>query len=341
MLTNDFFYNLPDELIAQYPTDQRDASRLLYIGKENVIDDGSFCDISSYLRKGDLLVLNDTRVISARLFARKETGGKVEIMLERILDEKLLLVQLRFNKPPKLESKLIVDNSITFEVLECRGDMYLLQYKGNGSVADIFDLHGSIPLPPYIKRDVSVKDLERYQTVFSKNKGAVAAPTAGLHFTDQVLNNLQKVGIDNVKLTLHVGSGTFKPVRVNNISEHKMHNEYMQLRKEVADKINLVKKKGGRIIAVGTTVIRALETAASAREVSCYEGDTDIFIYPGFKFNIADMLLTNFHLPESTLLMLVCAFAGKDNIMGAYQHAIDRKYRFYSYGDAMLIAGNS
>jgi len=339
MQTSDFSYDLPEELIAQYPTTNRDSSRLLCLASENQITDASFKQFSEYLKPGDLIVLNDTRVIPARLFARKETGGKVEILLERIRDEKTLLVQLRASKSPKPGARLSLDENTDFEVMGRKGDMFLLAYDGEEQLTDVLNRLGHMPLPPYIGRADESADKERYQTVFSNKPGAVAAPTAGLHFTEQLLDSLKKNGIDNAKLTLHVGAGTFQPVRVDDVTKHQMHSEYMCVPPEVVEKINETKRKGGRVLAVGTTVVRSLETAARNGELSSFEGDTDIFIYPGFKFKVVDMLLTNFHLSESTLLMLVCAFAGQKNIMNAYQHAIKEKYRFYSYGDAMLITG--
>jgi S-adenosylmethionine:tRNA ribosyltransferase-isomerase len=337
MKTSDFSYDLPEELIAQYPTVDRDSSRLLCLEPEGKIVDTSFRQFEKFLKPGDLIVLNDTRVIPARLFARKETGGKVEIMLERIRDEKTLLVQLRASKTPNPGSKLLLDEKISFEVLGRSGDMFLLDYEGEEQLTDVLNRLGHMPLPPYINREDEGEDIDRYQTVFSEKLGAVAAPTAGLHFTTHLLDELKNNGIDNTKLTLHVGAGTFQPVRVDNIANHQMHSEYVRVPIEVVEKINETKRIGGRILAVGTTVVRSLETAARDGQLSSFEGDTDIFIYPGFKFNVVDMLLTNFHLSESTLLMLVCAFAGKEYVMNAYQHAIKEKYRFYSYGDAMLI----
>ncbi len=341
MKTSDFSYVLPEELIAQYPNEDRDSSRLLCLESENRITDTTFIQIEDYLKPGDLIVLNDTRVIPARLFAKKQTGGKVEIMLERIRDEKTLLVQLRASKSPKPGTQLLLDENTSFEVVGRKGDMFLLNYGGEEQLADIIDRFGHMPLPPYIDRADEVTDKERYQTVFSDKLGAVAAPTAGLHFTTQLLDELKNKDIDNTKLTLHVGAGTFQPVRVDDVDEHQMHSEYMRVPLEVVEKINETKRNGGRVLAVGTTVVRSLETAARNGEFSSFEGETDIFIYPGFKFKVVDLLLTNFHLSESTLLMLVCAFAGQENIMNAYQHAIKEKYRFYSYGDAMLINKNA
>ncbi|HIF49933.1 MAG TPA: tRNA preQ1(34) S-adenosylmethionine ribosyltransferase-isomerase QueA [Thiotrichaceae bacterium] len=337
MKTSDFSYDLPEELIAQYPTEDRDSSRMLCLESDSLITDSTFKQFADYLKPGDLIVLNDTRVIPARLFARKETGGKIEIMLERIRDDKTLLVQLRASKSPKPGTRLLLDENTSFEVLGRSGDMYLLSYDGAEQLTDVLNRLGHMPLPPYIDREDEGEDKERYQTVFSDKPGAVAAPTAGLHFTEQLLNELKEKGIDNTRLTLHVGAGTFQPVRVDDVKNHKMHSEYARVPIEVVEKINETKRNGGRVLAVGTTVVRSLETAARHDELTSFEGDTDIFIYPGFKFKIVDMMLTNFHLSESTLLMLVSAFAGKENIMNAYQHAIKEKYRFYSYGDAMLI----
>jgi len=337
MKTSDFSYDLPDELIAQYPATQRDASRMLVLNPASDITDAQFEQFADYLKPGDLIVLNDTRVIPARLFAKKETGGKVEIMLERIQDDTTMLVQLRASKSPKPGTALILDDKTRFEVKGRQDDMFLLDYAGKEPLTDLLDRLGHMPLPPYIDRNDEALDLERYQTVFSNTPGAVAAPTAGLHFTDQLLDALSSRGVENTKLTLHVGAGTFQPVRAEDISQHQMHSEYMRVSQSVVDKINETKKNGGRVLAVGTTVVRSLESAARGGELTSFEGDTDIFIYPGFQFNVVDLLLTNFHLPESTLLMLVCAFAGKDNVMHAYNHAIKEKYRFYSYGDAMLL----
>ncbi len=341
MKTSDFSYELPEELIAQHPASDRDNSRMLCLESGGKITDSAFKQLADYLRSGDLIVLNDTRVIPARLFARKETGGKVEIMLERIRDEKTLLAQLRASKAPKAGTCLLLDEKTNFEVLGRSGDMYLLGYEGEEKINDVLNRLGHMPLPPYIDRDDEIEDKERYQTVFSDKLGAVAAPTAGLHFTEQLLEELKSSGIDNTRLTLHVGAGTFQPVRVDNITNHQMHSEYAHVPIDVVEKINETKQNGGRVLAVGTTVVRSLETAARDGELSSFEGDTDIFIYPGFKFKVVDMLLTNFHLSESTLLMLVCAFAGKEKILDAYQHAIKEKYRFYSYGDAMLIMGKA
>ncbi len=341
MLTRDFSYRLPKKLIAQYPSAERGGDRLLVVGPSGRFRDAAFRQLPDYLQAGDLIVLNDTRVLPARLFARKETGGKVEIMLERICDEKRLLAQLHGARSLAPGALLQLDDNISLRVVERRGRLFLLDYAGKESLTRIFERLGHVPLPPYINRDDNNLDRERYQTVFAEHPGAVAAPTAGLHFSEEILKTLATNGIDNVRLTLHIGAGTFQPVRVDNITEHHMHKEYMNLSDAAVDRIRATKNNGGRIIAVGTTVVRGLETAAQDGVLKAYRGDTDIFIYPGFHFNIVDMILTNFHLPESTLLMLVCAFSGKNNIMAAYQHAIDKEYRFYSYGDGMLLTGRA
>ena len=341
MQTSDFHYVLPEELIAQHPVEERDQSRLLVLDADGKYTDSSFKQLPDYLSPGDLLVLNDTRVIPARLFASKETGGKVEIMLERILDDHHLLVQLRVSKSPKTDAVLLIDNKPVFKIKERQGDMYVLTYLDNLSISSFLDLHGHMPLPPYIDREDQPADRERYQTVYSSKPGAVAAPTAGLHFTEDLFRQLRQKSIESIALTLHVGAGTFQPVRVKDIKQHQMHSEYLTVSKDVVARINSTKAAGGRVIAVGPTVVRALETAAREGQLKPYRGDTNIFIYPGFTFNAVDMLITNFHLPESTLLMLVCAFAGKQKVMRAYHHAIEQQYRFFSYGDAMLITRNT
>ena len=337
MLTKDFSYNLPGDLIAQTPADQRGARRMLVLEKGYGISDTLFQKLPEYLQSGDLIVLNDTSVIPARLFLEKESGGKVELMLERIIDKQELIVQLRANKTLKSGMNLILNDKKIFLIKKKIEDMFLLNYFGEDEIIDLFNKFGHIPLPPYIKRIDNSIDKNRYQTIFSNKPGAVAAPTAGLHFTKEMLDKLSESGIQNVKLTLHVGAGTFQPVRENYVYDHKMHSEYMSIDEDVIKKIIETKNHGGRILAVGTTVVRSLESAVNNGVLTAFKGETNIFIYPGYKFNIVDMLLTNFHLPESTLLMLVCAFAGKENVMEAYHHAISKKYKFYSYGDAMLL----
>ena len=337
MLTKDFLYSLPDNLIAQYPASERGESRMLVLDEVRKISDKKFKDIIGYLTSDDLIVLNDTRVIPARLFLEKETGGKVELIIERILNKDKLIAQLRSNRKLKLDTCLFLDNKKIFQIKEKVDDMFLLYYLGEDEIMELFDRSGHIPLPPYIKRVDENIDKERYQTVFSKKLGAVAAPTAGLHFTKEILEKISFEGIDSTKLTLHVGAGTFQPVREIDITQHKMHNEKVSISQKTVDKITATKSRGGRIVAIGTTVVRALESAVINGTLEPYEGETDIFIYPGYEFNIVDGLITNFHLPESTLLMLVCAFGGRNNILEAYSHAIKKEYKFYSYGDAMLI----
>ncbi len=339
MKTKDFHYELPEALIAQHPPKKRDGGRLLVLSADGELIDSQFPRIDEYLKPGDLLVLNDTKVIPARVYANKESGGRIEIMLERIVNANNVIALLRSSKAPKAGSQLYINDLPIFRVIGRDDDMFQLQFIGGGELTDFLDTYGHIPLPPYINREDELQDKERYQTVFSDKPGAVAAPTAGLHFTDEILNKLNANGVENVRLTLHVGAGTFQPVRVDDVKQHKMHSEFMSVNNTVVDKIKQVKRNDGRVIAVGTTVVRSLETAAAGGQLKPYEGETSIFIYPGFQFNVVDLLITNFHLPESTLLMLVSAFAGKENIMHAYQHAVREKYRFFSYGDAMLLEG--
>jgi len=338
MRRDEFSYQLPEELIAQFPTEQRGNSRLLaMVCPSGELTDLEFSNFPGLLKAGDLLVFNDTRVIPARLFGNKETGGKVEILLERILDNQQMLAQVRASKSPKPGSMIHLQGGIRLELMERQEDMFVLDVIGEMSVLELLQQVGHIPLPPYIQRDDDVEDIERYQTVYAKKPGAVAAPTAGLHFTDKLMQEITEQGIDSVYVTLHVGAGTFQPVRVDNIEEHQMHSEYLEVSADVCEKVKQCKAKGGRVIAIGTTAVRCLETAAQASELKPYQGETDIFIYPGYEFKVIDALITNFHLSESTLLMLVSAFAGRDNIMDAYQHAIDEAYRFFSYGDAMFL----
>ena len=344
MRRDEFSYQLPEELIAQFPTEQRGSSRLLamecHSGK---LSDLEFSMLPELLRAGDLLVFNDTRVIPARLFGNKETGGKVEILLERILNDQQMLAQVRASKSPKPGSVIHLQGDIDLELRERQDDMFVLDVVGDMTVLEVLQQVGHMPLPPYIQREDNVQDVERYQTVYARIPGAVAAPTAGLHFTDDLIEEIKGKGIDCVFITLHIGAGTFQPVRVENIEDHRMHCEYLQISESVCEKIKLTQTRGGRVIAVGTTAVRCLETAVTCEELEAcgelkpYQGETDIFIYPGYKFKVVDALITNFHLSESTLLMLVSAFAGRDNIMSAYRHAIDERYRFFSYGDAMFL----
>ncbi len=341
---SDFYFDLPESLIAQQPTAERHASRLLvlspHINQGFKVEDKQFNDFIGYLNPNDLLIMNDTRVIPARLLGNKDTGGKVEVLVERVLDKKMVLAHVRSSKSPKAGVELILEDSLYATVLGREGDLFLLEFKllEDETVLGALDKYGHIPLPPYIERHDNLDDRERYQTVYANKPGAAAAPTAGLHFTRDILDKISAKGVATATVTLHVGAGTFQPVRVDKLQDHKMHSEWINLNDSVVRKINETKKNGGRVVAVGTTSVRCLESAfAKHGELQAYTGETDIFITPGVKFNVVDALLTNFHLSESTLIMLVSAFAGYDNTMAAYQHAIDQKYRFFSYGDAMFI----
>ena len=338
MNLNQFDYHLPEELIAQEPLAERTASRLLHFRSHaTTFDDLLFADLLQLLRPEDLLVLNNTKVIPARMFGKKVSGGKVEFLLERIVDAHTVLAQLKASKSPKTGTEIIFAKNVKAVVQGRQEDFFILAFDEEADVANLLEDHGRMPLPPYIQRVPDKNDNERYQTVFAKHKGAVAAPTAGLHFDNKILAALQTKGIESATITLHVGAGTFQPVREDNIEEHKIHAERVIVSQEVCNQIVACKKRGGRVVAVGTTVARALESAAQNGNIEPYEMDTSLFIYPGFKFNVIDALITNFHLPKSTLLMLVSAFAGYETVMSAYRHAVTEKYRFYSYGDAMFI----
>ncbi|MDP2805563.1 MAG: tRNA preQ1(34) S-adenosylmethionine ribosyltransferase-isomerase QueA [Gallionellaceae bacterium] len=336
MLTKDFEFDLPECLIAQYPTAQRGASRLLQMSKAG-LKDGQFGDLLSLVRESDVLVLNDTRVLKARLFGEKESGGKVEVLVERVLGEHEVLAQVRASKTPKVGSKFCLAEKVNVSVLGREGEFFHLRFDDNGSVTSLLEQHGHLPLPPYITHVAGDEDEARYQTVFARELGAVAAPTAGLHFDDEMLNALRAKGINIAYVTLHVGAGTFKPVRAEEISEHVMHSERYSIPQSTVEAIREAKAKGGRVIAVGTTSLRALESAAVSGALHAGSGETQIFITPGYRFNVVEVLLTNFHLSRSTLLMLVSAFGGVEKIRAAYRHAVEQKYRFFSYGDAMLI----
>jgi S-adenosylmethionine:tRNA ribosyltransferase-isomerase len=338
MKLSDFYFELPKNLIAQYPAAKRTDSRLLLLdGKTGDSADRQFTDILGLIEAGDLLVLNNTRVVPARLYGTKESGGQIEVLIERVLNEHEVLAQVRASKSPKPRSRLHFSESYIAEVLERQEPFYRLRFDGADSVLTILDAIGQIPLPPYIERADEQTDRERYQTVYAQYAGAVAAPTAGLHFTQDLLHQLQDKGVRLAELTLHVGAGTFQPVRVDNIHDHKMHKEWISVPQSVVAAVRETKSSGKRVIAVGTTCVRSLETAALSGVLQAFEGETDIFITPGFDFKVVDCLLTNFHLPESTLLMLVCAFAGYEPVMRAYRHAVAAQYRFFSYGDAMFI----
>ncbi len=340
MQRQDFHFDLPEALIAQFPATNRADSRLLCLDPATgAIDDRMFRQLPEVLRAGDLLVFNNTRVIPARLFARKETGGRTEILIERLLDEHQALAHVRASKSPGPGTAMILEDGTLVRVQGRKGDLFHLYFETQQPVLTLLDAIGHMPLPPYIQRQDDGEDRERYQTVYSSVPGAVAAPTAGLHFDQHILEQLEKQGVDQAYVTLHVGAGTFQPVRVDNIADHHMHSEWLQVTAEVCDRIKQTRKSGGRVIAVGTTAVRALESASGSGEIVAFSGDTDIFIYPGYTFKTVDAMITNFHLPESTLLMLVCAFAGYDNTMRAYRHAVQHQYRFFSYGDAMFISG--
>lgn len=337
MQRSDFDYYLPKHLIAQYPSSERTGSRLLYLNSNTgSVSDHPFTDFVNFLDKKDLLVFNDTQVIPARLFAHKPTGGKVEILVERILDSNRVLVQLKASKPPKPQSHLQLDAGIAAIVLQRQDNFFEIQFEDSRSVYDILATIGHIPLPPYIQRGDIPVDESRYQTVYAKELGAVAAPTAGLHFDEVLLARLQALGIEFSFVTLHVGSGTFTPVRVDDLSQHVMHAEYLRVSATVCEQVRAARARGGRVIAIGTTSVRALETASENGVITPFEGETRLFITPGYQFRSVDALLTNFHLPESTLLMLVCAFAGQESVLAAYRHAVAQQYRFFSYGDAMF-----
>jgi S-adenosylmethionine:tRNA ribosyltransferase-isomerase len=334
MKLSDFSFELPESLIAQFPTENRTDSRLL-VSNNDILDD-FFRNLGTYLDPGDLLVLNDTKVIPARLFGRKESGGKIEIMLERLVGNNTALAMIRSSRSPKIGSLLELENKTKVLVKDKQEGIYLLQFECD-DIDELLKGCGHIPLPPYISRNDIKEDQNRYQTVYANHSGAVAAPTAGLHFDKQLLSKLKKMNIDHTFVTLHVASGTFQPVKVDNIEEHQIHSEYFEINQNTADMINQTKKRGGKIIAVGTTSVRVLESSFKDGKVRAQKGDTQIFIYPGFNFNVVDKLITNFHLPKSSLLMLVSAFVGHEKMHEIYQHAIDKKYRFYSYGDSMLL----
>ncbi|BES71163.1 tRNA preQ1(34) S-adenosylmethionine ribosyltransferase-isomerase QueA [Marinobacter nanhaiticus D15-8W] len=341
MKVSDFHYDLPDELIARYPLEDRTASRMLHLaGPTGAINHGHFRDILGLLEPGDLLVFNNTRVIPARVFGQKETGGKLEILVERVLDQRELLAHIRSSKSPKAGQLIHVEGDGAFRMVERQGALFRLALeKGADSVLDLLEAVGHMPLPPYVDRPDESADRERYQTVYARDPGAVAAPTAGLHFDESILSELAERGIEQAFVTLHVGAGTFQPVRVDSIEDHQMHSEVAEVPHVTVDAIRRTRERGGRVVAVGTTSVRSLESASRDGELKPYQGETDIFIYPGYRFQCIDALVTNFHLPESTLIMLVSAFAGYEAVMKAYREAVDERYRFFSYGDAMFVTG--
>ena len=334
-----FQFDLPDELIARQPAKQRQGSRLLYLDSLNDnLQHQQFTDLLAHIRAGDLMVFNNTKVIPARLFGQKESGGKVELLIERVVDKYTVLAHTRASKSPKVGNQLIFEGGYSAEMMGRVDDLFELKF--SEPVLDVLDQIGHMPLPPYIDRSDTEEDKSRYQTVYAEELGAVAAPTAGLHFDDQMLADIKAKGAQIAFVTLHVGAGTFQPVRVDNILDHQMHSEWLQVSDEVCQQVRDTKAAGGRVIAVGTTSVRSLETAARGGEIVPFEGETDIFIYPGYRFNVVDGLLTNFHLSESTLLMLVSAFSGYQPIMRAYKEAVAERYRFFSYGDAMFLINN-
>ncbi len=339
MNKKDFDYDLPKELIAQQPIAQRSQSRLLVLDKNSgEVADCQFTKISDYLKPGDLLVFNNTKVMPARLRGHKQTGGQIEVFIERVLNNHQAKALLKANKSVRLGTEIYFDDQPLLKVTGRQGMFFLVEACDTShDLNAIMEHYGVMPLPPYIQRDSTQTDSERYQTVYAETAGAVAAPTAGLHFDEATLRRLKEQGVNSAFVTLHVGAGTFQPVKADHIEDHKMHKEWLQVDETVVNAVKETKANGGRVIAVGTTAVRCLETAAKDGALQSYSGDTDIFIYPGYQFKVIEGLLTNFHLPESTLLMLVSALAGRDNIMNAYQHAIEQKYRFFSYGDAMLI----
>ncbi len=337
MKTSDFNFDLPAELIAEHPCEHRSSSRLLHVSAQGKFCDRIFRDVASLLRPGDLVVVNDSRVIRARVFACKQSGGRVEILVERLLSERRALALVRARRPLREGARLSVGGE-SVRVLGRRDDLFVLASAGNCAFAELLARCGEVPLPPYIRRAAQASDEERYQTVYAKHPGSVAAPTAGLHFDGALLARLRRRGVEVAALTLHVGAGTFQPVRGARLDEHVMHRERLQVGARLCAAAAACRSRGGRIVAVGTTVVRALETAADAAGKICpYDDETDLFIRPGYRFRAPDVMITNFHLPETTLFVLVCAFAGRRRMFDAYRHAVARGYRFFSYGDAMWL----
>lgn len=343
MQVKDFSFELPEHLIARQPQAERSASRLLQMDRRHgTLQHGIFRDVLARLSPGDLLVFNNTRVIPARLFGQKASGGKIEVLVERMLDDKRFLAHIRASKAPKPGQELILEQSATVIMRQRVGELFELELQGNEQVLHMLERLGHMPLPPYIDRPDTAADRERYQTVYGEKPGAVAAPTAGLHFDEPLLAALKEKGIEFAFVTLHVGAGTFQPVRVENVHDHHMHAEYIEVNADVVAAVAAAKARGNKVIAVGTTSVRSLESAAQiakadGQPLQPYAGDTQIFIYPGYEFQVVDGLITNFHLPESTLIMLVSAFSQREHVLNAYETAIAEGYRFYSYGDAMLI----
>ena len=338
---SDFDFTLPDRLIAQHPPKVRGSSRLLVALPDMPLQDRAFGDLPDYIEAGDVLVFNNTKVMKARLFGQKESGGKIEALIERVLDNHTALAHIRSSKSPKPGTKLIFEGDIRAVMIERADELFCLRFEGEKTVYELLEQNGHLPLPPYIERAAGADDDTRYQTVYAKHQGAVAAPTAGLHFTDELLGSLKAKGVETAEVTLHVGAGTFQPVRVDKIEEHKMHSEWFDVPPETVAAIEAAHARGNKVWAVGTTSMRALESAArETGRLKAGQGDTDIFITPGYRFRVIDRLITNFHLPKSTLLMLVSAFSGMEHIRAVYRHAVEHEYRFFSYGDAMVLGRN-
>ena len=339
MRVSDFYFDLPESLIASHPLAERRGSRLLVLdAPDGAPKHRAFADLLDFLKPGDLMVFNDTRVIPARLFGQKASGGKLEILVERVLDAQRVLAHVRSSKSPKPGTLIYIEGGGEAEMLARHDALFELRF--TEEVLPLLERVGHMPLPPYIDRPDDKADRERYQTVYADKAGAVAAPTAGLHFDQPMLESIREMGVETAFVTLHVGAGTFQPVRVDKIEDHHMHTEWLNVSQSVVDAVAACRARGGRVIAVGTTSVRSLETAARSGELKAFSGDTDIFIFPGYRFRVVDALVTNFHLPESTLLMLVSAFAGYRQTMAAYAAAVEQQYRFFSYGDAMLITRN-
>lgn len=338
---SDFDFTLPDQLIAQHPPEVRGSSHLLVALPDMPLQDRAFGDLPDYIEAGDVLVFNNTKVMKARLFGQKESGGKIEALIERVLDNHTALAHIRSSKSPKPGTKLIFKGDICAVMVERADELFCLRFEGGQTVYELLEQNGHLPLPPYIERAAGADDDTRYQTVYAKHQGAVAAPTAGLHFTDELLGRLKAKGVETAEVTLHVGAGTFQPVRVDKIEEHKMHSEWFDVPPETVAAIEAAHARGNKVWAVGTTSMRALESAArETGRLKAGQGDTDIFITPGYRFRVIDRLITNFHLPKSTLLMLVSAFSGMEHIRAVYRHAVEHEYRFFSYGDAMVLGRN-
>ncbi|OHR40198.1 S-adenosylmethionine:tRNA ribosyltransferase-isomerase [Neisseria sp. HMSC071C03] len=335
---SDFDFTLPDRLIAQHPPEVRGSSRLLVALPDMPLQDRAFGNLPDYIEAGDVLVFNNTKVMKARLFGQKESGGKIEALIERVLDNHTALAHIRSSKSPKPGTKLIFEGDIRAVMVERADELFCLRFEGEQTVYELLEQNGHLPLPPYIERAAGADDDTRYQTVYAKHQGAVAAPTAGLHFTDELLGRLKAKGVETAEVTLHVGAGTFQPVRVDKIEEHKMHSEWFDVPPETVAAIEAAHARGNKVWAVGTTSMRALESAArETGRLKAGQGDTDIFITPGYRFRVIDRLITNFHLPKSTLLMLVSAFSSMEHIRSVYRHAVEHEYRFFSYGDAMVL----